>query len=357
MSNHRLDPDTIEFGVDTALNITVDENGDDISGDQVVRNTINEGILADSVGIDTFNVAEHYRAGFMDSAGAVVLSAIAARTERIQLGTAVTVLSTQDPVRVFTEFSTLDAISNGRAQITLGRGSLPDSFPLFGFDLSDYEDLFDEKLDLFMQLVRDQPVTWSGKFRSPLHEQFVYPPLPHGHLPTWIGVGGSPQSVIRAARYGLPVVFAMIGGDPMLYSPLIELHKRALEQFGHAPQPVGMHAHGFIAETDQEAADTQIPFNMRLWAADDRRAAPSRAWFDNEIAVGSHFVGSAETVAAKIARYVRALGLGRFQLVYSVGATPHEKKMETLERYGRDVIPLVREMLRVDIDASPTSPS
>ena len=353
MSNYWLDPDQIEFGVDTALNITVDDNGDDIPGDQVVRNTIEEGILADNVGIDTFNVAEHYRAGFMDSAGAVVLSAIGARTERIRLGTAVTVLSTQDPVRVFTEFSTLDALSNGRAQITLGRGSLPDSFPLFGFDLADYEKLFDEKLDLFMKLVRDQPVTWSGKFRSPLQDQFVYPSLPPGHLPTWVGVGGSPQSVLRAAKYGLPVVFAIIGGDPMRYAPLIELHKRALEQFGHSPQPVGMHAHGFIAETDKEAAETQIPYSMRLWGADDRRAAPSRSWFENEIVDGALFIGSAETVAAKIARYVRALGLGRFQLVYSVGATPHEKKMETLERYGRDVIPMVREMLRADAGAMP----
>ena len=353
MSNYWLDPDQIEFGVDTALNITVDDNGDDIPGDQVVRNTIEEGIFADNVGIDTFNVAEHYRAGFMDSAGAVVLSAIGARTERIRLGTAVTVLSTQDPVRVFTEFSTLDALSNGRAQITLGRGSLPDSFPLFGFDLADYEKLFDEKLDLFMKLVRDQPVTWSGKFRSPLQDQFVYPSLPPGHLPTWVGVGGSPQSVLRAAKYGLPVVFAIIGGDPMRYAPLIELHKRALEQFGHSPQPVGMHAHGFIAETDKEAAETQIPYSMRLWGADDRRAAPSRSWFENEIVDGALFIGSAETVAAKIARYVRALGLGRFQLVYSVGATPHEKKMETLERYGRDVIPMVREMLRADAGAMP----
>ncbi|MDQ1550712.1 MAG: hypothetical protein QOD50_134 [Actinomycetota bacterium] len=357
MSNYWMDPDQIEFGVDTALNVTVDENGEDITGDQVVRNTIEEGVLADSVGIDTFNVAEHYRAGFMDSAGAVVLSAIGARTERIQLGTAVTVLSTQDPVRVFTEFATLDAISNGRAQITLGRGSLTDSFPLFGLDLADYEELFDEKLDLFMKLIRDQPVTWSGRFRSPLQDQFVYPPLPPGHLPTWIGVGGSPQSVVRAAKYGLPVVFAIIGGDPMRYAPLIELHKRALEQFGHGPQPVGMHAHGFIAETDKEAADTQIPYSMKLWGADDRRAAPSRSWFESEIADGSLFIGSAETVAAKIARYVRALGLGRFQLVYSVGATPHEKKMETLERYGRDVIPMVREMLRAGADAEPVPSS
>jgi probable LLM family oxidoreductase len=357
MSNLWTNPDEIEFGVDTALNTTVDENGDDVPGDQVVRNTIEEGVLADSVGIDTFNVAEHYRAGFMDSAGAVVLAAIGARTTRIQLGTAVTVLSTQDPVRLFTQFSTLDAISNGRAQITLGRGSLTDSFPLFGLDLADYEELFDEKLDLFMKLRHDQPVTWSGKFRSSLHEQFVYPPLPAGHLPTWIGVGGSPQSVIRAARYGLPVVFAIIGGDPMRYAPLIELHGRALEQFGQSPQPVGMHAHGFIAETDKEAADTQIPFSMKLWGSDDRRPAPPRAWFDNEITEGAQFIGSVETVAAKIAKYVRALGLGRFQLVYSVGATPHEKKMETLERYGREVIPMVREMLRADANALPARSS
>src|ERR1700732_4881170 len=195
----------------------------------------------------------------MDSAGHVILAAIAGRTERIRLGTAVTVLSTQDPVRVYTEFATLDAVSNGRAQLIVGRGSLPDSFPLFGFDLADYETLFEEKLDLLMRLIRDQPVTWSGTVRSPLIDQYVSPPLPAGHLPTWVGVGGSPQSVIRAARYGLPLMLAVIGGPPSRFAPYVDLYYRALEQFGFEKKPVGQHSIGLIAETEEEARDAFWP--------------------------------------------------------------------------------------------------
>src|SRR5258706_14585004 len=209
----------IEFGLDTFVPVTVDESGQPLDGDVVIRNTIEQPVLADEVGIDSFNIGEHYRREFMDSANHVILAAIAGRTERIRLGTAVTVLSTQDPVRVYTDFATLDAVSNGRAQLIAGRGSLTDSFPLFGFDLADYETLFEEKLDLLVRLIRDQPVTWSGTSRSPLTDQHVYPPLPEGHLPTWVGVGGSPQSVIRAARYGLPLMLAVIGGHPTRFAP------------------------------------------------------------------------------------------------------------------------------------------
>src|SRR6185295_12194343 len=180
---------TLEFGLDTFLPVTVDGAGVPISGDQVIRNTVQEAVIAETVGIDSFNIGEHYRREFMDSANHVVLAAIAGRTERIRLGTAVTVLSTQDPVRLYTDFATLDAVSGGRAQLVVGRGSLTDSFPLFGYDLADYEELFEEKLDLLLRLLRDQPVTWSGRFRSPLTDQVVSPPLPDGHLPTWVGVG------------------------------------------------------------------------------------------------------------------------------------------------------------------------
>jgi alkanesulfonate monooxygenase SsuD/methylene tetrahydromethanopterin reductase-like flavin-dependent oxidoreductase (luciferase family) len=200
----------IEFGLDSFVPISVDESGQELSCDVVIRNTVEEAVLADAVGIDSFNIAEHYRSDMMDSAGHVILAAIAGRTERIRLGTAVTVLSTQDPVRVFTEFSTLDAVSNGRAQLIVGRGSLTESFPLFGYDLADYEDIFEEKLELLTRLLRDQPVTWLGKFRAPLTNQSLSPPLREGHLPTWVGVGGSPQSVIRAARYRLPLMLAVI---------------------------------------------------------------------------------------------------------------------------------------------------
>ncbi len=264
----------IEFGLDSFVPISVDESGQELSGDIVIRNTVEEAVLADAVGIDSFNIAEHYRSDMMDSAGAVILAAIAGRTERIRLGTAVTVLSTQDPVRVFTEFSTLDAVSNGRAQLIVGRGSLTESFPLFGYDLADYEDIFEEKLELLTRLLRDQPVTWSGKFRSPLSDQSLSPPLPKGHLPTWVGVGGSPQSVVRAARYGLPLMLAVIGGSPARFAPLIDLYKRALGEYGYPQLRIGMHSHGYVARTDQEAADIQWPH----WAHVFEGAAAERGW-------------------------------------------------------------------------------
>src|ERR1700730_15018450 len=204
----------LELGLDTFGYVTVDESGQPLAPDVVIRNYVEEAVVADSVGIDSFNIGEHYRPDFMDSAAHVVLAAIAARTKRIRLGTAVTVLRTQDPVRVYTNFATLDAVSNGRAQLVVGRGSLTESFPLFGFDLADYEELFEEKLVLFTRLVRNHPVTWPAPSRPPLTDQSLSPPLPEGHLPTWVGVGGRPQSVIRAARYGLPLMLAIIGGAP-----------------------------------------------------------------------------------------------------------------------------------------------
>src|SRR5580698_9734861 len=254
-----MSTEDIEVGLDSFVPISVDESGRELSGDIVIRNTVEEAVLADAVGIDSFNIAEHYRPDMMDSAGHVILAAIAGRTQRIRLGTAVTVLSTQDPVRVFTQFATLDAVSNGRAQLIVGRGSLTESFPLFGYDLADYEDIFEEKLELLTRLLRDQPVTWSGKFRSPLTNQSLSPPLPEGHLPTWVGVGGSPQSVIRAARYGLPLMLAVIGGSPARFAPLVDLYRRALEKYGYPQLGIGMHSHGFIAKTDEEAADIQYP--------------------------------------------------------------------------------------------------
>jgi probable LLM family oxidoreductase len=338
----------IEFGLDTPVFVTVDESGQPLSGDVVVRNTIEEAVLADAVGIDSFNIGEHYRADLMDSAGHVILAAIASRTERIRLGTAVTVLSTQDPVRVYTDFATLDAVSNGRAQLIVGRGSLTDSFPLFGFDLADYETLFEEKLDLLIRLLRDQPVTWSGTSRSPLTDQRVYPPLPEGHLPTWVGVGGSPQSVIRAARYGLPLMLAIIGGHPRRFTPYVELYQRALHEYGHPSLPVGMHSPGFVAKTDAEAFDIQWPYwQQTLEAASQERgwARPTASRFQDEIAGGSQYVGSPETVATKLAANIRLLGLRRFDLAYATGAVPHEQRMEMIDLYGREVIPRVRELL------------
>ena len=275
----------VEFGLDSFVPLSVDDSGRELSGDVVIHNTVEEAVLADAVGIDSFNIAEHYRQDMMDSAGHVILAAIAGRTEHIRLGTAVTVLSTQDPVRVYTQFATLDAVSNGRAQLILGRGSLTESFPLFGYDLSHYEELFEEHLDLFTRLLRDQPVTWSGKFRSALTNQYLSPPLPEGHLPTWVGVGGSPQSVIRAARYGLPLMLAVIGGSPIRFAPLVDLYGRALEKYGYPQLGVGLHSHGFIANTDQEAARI---FNTRIGLMSSRTPPPNedgpiRRWSSSKL--------------------------------------------------------------------------
>ena len=352
-----------EFGLDTFLFVTDHESGRPIGGDQVIRNTIEEAVLAESFGIDSFNIGEHYRPEMMDSANHVILAAIASRTERIRLGTAVTVLSTQDPVRLYTDFATLDAVSNGRAQLIVGRGSLTESFPLYGFDLADYEELFEEKLDLLMRLLREQPVTWSGNFRSPLTDQFLSPPIAQGHIPTWVGVGGSPTSVIRAARFGLPLMLAIIGGNPNRFAPYVELYKRALEEHGRPALPVGVHSLGFVAATDEEAIDIQWPYYREQFESAARERgwrAPTYEQFLAEVDHGSMYVGSPQTVANRIADVIRTLGLSRFDLAYAVGRVPHEQRMATIELYGREVIPRVRELLATateDRDAVAVEPA
>ena len=345
---------TPEFGLDTFLPVTVDGAGLPISGDQVIRNTVQEAVIAETVGIDSFNIGEHYRREFMDSASHVILAAIASRTERIRLGTAVTVLSTQDPVRLYTDFATLDAVSNGRAQLIVGRGSLTESFPLFGFDLADYEELFEEKLDLLVRLLREQPVTWSGTFRSSLTNQFVSPPISEGHIPTWVGVGGSPQSVVRAARFGLPLMLAVIAGKPERFAPYVELYKRALQQHGQPELPIGLHSLGFVAETDDEALEIQWPYYKEQfdWAAQERGwRPPTYEQFLAEVDHGSMYVGSPETVANRIAAAMQALSLSRFDLLYAVGRVPHDQRIATIELYGREVIPRVRELLAATSEA------
>jgi probable LLM family oxidoreductase len=337
-----------EFGLDAPVHVSVDESGQPVDGDVVIRNTIEEAVLAEAVGIDSFNIGEHYRRDFMDSAGHVILAAIAGRTKRIRLGTAVTVLSTHDPVRVYADFATLDAVSDGRAQLIVGRGSLTDSFPLFGFDLADYEALFEEKLDLLVRLLRDQPVTWSGAFRPALNNQHISPPLRPGHLPTWIGVGGTAQSAIRAARYGLGLMLALVGGHPRRFVPLVDIYRKACEQFGHPPLPVGLHALGYVGKTDEQAVEIQYPH----WAEMMSRSARERGWpppsrdrFQSDVDEGSLLVGSPDTVATRLAATIQRLGLKRFDLAYALGRVPHEQRLITIELYGREVIPRVRELL------------
>jgi probable LLM family oxidoreductase len=345
---------TLEFGLDTFLPVTVDQAGLPVRGDQVIRNAVEEAVLAEAVGIDSFNIGEHYRMEFMDSASHVILAAIASRTERIRLGTSVTVLSTQDPVRLYTDFATLDAVSNGRAQLIVGRGSLTESFPLFGFDLADYEELFEEKLDLLVRLLRQQPVTWSGNFRSALTDQFVSPPIPEGHIPTWVGVGGSPQSVVRAARFGLPLMLAVIAGRPERFAPYVELYGRALQQQGQPDLPIGLHSLGFVADTDDEALEIQWPYYKEQfdWAASERGwRPPTYEQFLAEVDHGSMYVGSPETVANRIAATMKTLNLSRFDLLYAVGRIPHDQRIATIELYGREVIPRVRELLAATPEA------
>jgi probable LLM family oxidoreductase len=341
----------VEFGVDTFGDVTVDADGNRKSYAQVLRDVVEEAVLADRVGIDYFGVGEHHRDDFAVSAPEVLLAAIAGRTERIKLGTAVTVLSSDDPVRVFERFATLDAVSNGRAEITLGRGSFTESFPLFGYDLGDYEKLFTEKIDLMAHLLTEEPVSWQGTVRPPLEGANVFPKTERGRIPTWVGVGGSPESVVRAASYGMPLTLAIIGGDPARFAPYVDLYHRALQQLELETLPVAVHSPGFVADSDQEAADLVWPHSKAMHDRIGReRGWPpmTRAQFDGEIAHGSQYIGAPETVARKIARTVKTLGVQRFDLKYSNGTIPHEHAMRNLELYGNKVIPLVRELLAED---------
>ncbi|GAB7052099.1 LLM class flavin-dependent oxidoreductase [Catenuloplanes indicus JCM 9534] len=338
----------MRFGLDTFGDVTAGPDGKRLPYAQVIRDVVEQAVLAEQVGVDAFGVGEHHRDDYAVSAPEIVLAAIAARTSTIRLGTAVTVLSSDDPVRVFERFATLDAISHGRAEITLGRGSFTESFPLFGYELRDYEKLFVEKLDLMSHLLDEGPVTWSGTVRAALAKQEVYPKTESGRITTWIGVGGSPESVVRAASYKLPLVLAIIGGEPARFAPYVELYHRALTELGTPKLPVAVHAPGFVAETDREAADTLWP-HLRVIMD---RIGRERGWppmtrrrFDSDIAEGALHVGSPETVAQKIARTIKALGIQRFDLKYSNGTLPHDAMSRSIELYGTQVIPRVRELL------------
>nr|WP_296073162.1 LLM class flavin-dependent oxidoreductase [uncultured Actinoplanes sp.] len=327
---------------------TASDGGRELSDAETVRLLVEEAKLAESAGLDVFSVGEHYRPGHNDSATPVLLAAMATATERIGLGTSVTVLSTNDPVRLYHEFSTLDAVSHGRARLVLGRASATESFPLFGYDLADYERLFEEKLDLFLRLQREESVTWSGTVRTPLVDQVLHPRMRPRGIPTWIGVGGDPGSVVRAARHGLPLMLAIIGGRPQRFAGHVELYFRALEQFGQPRLPVGQHSLGLIADTDEEAQETW----WRYWepvvrALGEERGfyAPTRARFVTELDAGALFVGSPETVAQKIATVARDLHLSRFDLKYDIMHLPRDVRARTIELFGRSVAPRVRELL------------
>ena len=337
------------FGLDTFGDVTHDADDRPLSHAQTIRNLVDEGMLADQLGIDFFGIGEHHTDDFPLSAADVVLAAIAARTNRIHVGSAVTVLSSDDPVRVFQRYSTLNAISNGRAEIILGRGSSIDSFPLFGYDLADYEELFEEKTQLFAELLKGGRVTWEGNTRAPLHNQDVVPHTEFGPFPAWIGVGGSPQSVVRAAHYGFSLMLAIIGGSPARFAPFSRLFLQALKSFGRDPLPVGVHSPGHVADTDEQARDEFWPRYLQVitHVAETRGfAIPTKESFMYEVGPrGALFVGSPETVAQKIAATLPALGANRFDLKYGMGGLSHESVMKNIELYGTQVIPRVRELL------------
>lgn len=326
----------IELGIDTFGDVTADTAGRMRSQAETLRDVLAEAVLAEQVGIDAFGVGEHHRADFAVSAPEVVLAAIAARTERITLGSAVTVLSTDDPIRVFQRFSTLNALSKGRAEVILGRGSFTESYPLFGYDLNQYNELFEDKLARFAALLKPG----NGG---------VYPPIESGTLRTWVGVGGSPESVVRAARYGLPLTLAIIGGSAMRFRPYVDLYLQSLERFGHPVQPIAVHSPGHVAATDQIAKDELWPH----YAAMMTRIGAERGWppatrdrFELEAGTGGALcVGSPETVAKKITATVRALGLSRFDMKYSAGTLPHASLMNSIELFGTTVARHVRDAL------------
>jgi probable LLM family oxidoreductase len=341
---------SFQLGLDTFGDVTVDTTGTPHSHARTLRNVVADAVLAEKAGVDAFGVGEHHRADFAISAPEVVLAAIAAKTERLVLGSAVTVLSTDDPVRVFERFSTLNAISNGRAEVVLGRGSFTESYPLFGYDLAHYNELFEERLALFTQLLKGGPVNWSGRTRTPLAGQVVYPPIEHDPLRTWVGVGGSPESVIRAARYGLPLTLAIIGGSPRRFRPYVDLYHQSLAQYGQPTQPVAVHSPGHVADTDEEAKTDLWPhYEAMMTRIGGERGwpAPTRAQFERETGPdGALCVGSAETVAAKIVNTARLLDLSRFNLKYSNGTLPHEKLVRSIELFGTKVSPRVRQLLQ-----------
>jgi probable LLM family oxidoreductase len=313
-----------------------------------LRQVLEEIEVAEQAGLDIYGVGEHHRADFAASAPTVVLAVAAGRTRTIKLTSAVTVLSSADPVRVFQEFTTLDLLSSGRAEIIAGRGSFIESFPLFGYSLEDYDELFSEKLDLLVELARNERVTWSGRHRAALDDQEVHP-RPERELPIWVGVGGNPESIVRAAGYGLPVALAIIGGQPARFAPLADLHREALARGGFAPAPLAVHAHGYVAASSQAAVADYYPAYAQAMTVLGRERGwgpMTRGAFDAMRAPeGSLVLGDSEQVAEKIVAIRRALGIERFMLHISVGTLPHQQVLAAIERLGTEVAPLVEAEL------------
>jgi probable LLM family oxidoreductase len=346
----------MQIGIDSfAAAIKDPATGLTIAPADRIGNLLDEITLADQVGLDVFGIGEHHRPEYLDSAPPVLLAAAAARTSRIRLASAVTVLSAADPVRVFQEFATLDLISKGRAEIVAGRGSFVESYPLFGLNLEDYDTLFIEKLELLLKIRDHQNVNWSGKHRAPLTGQGIYPRPLQAQLPIWVGVGGTPESFARAGALGLPLMVAIIGGQHARFRPLVDLYREAGKRAGHAPEKrkVGVHSIGFLGDTTQQAADTFYPGYAHAFTKIGReRGWPptTRAQFDaSRSETGALLIGDAETVANKILYVNEVLGgISRLTFQMTVATVPHEPMMRSIEILGTRVAPLVREALKVD---------
>jgi probable LLM family oxidoreductase len=343
-------PNHFELGLYTFAELTPDpRTGQRISPAQRLQYFLERVELAEQVGLDVIGLGEHHRPDFVSSAPDVILAAAAARTQAIRLSTAVTVLSSDDPVRVFQRFATLDLLSNGRAEIMAGRGSFIESFPLFGYDLHDYDDLFAEKLDLLLQLRESEHITWSGQHRPPLEGQGVYPRPLQEKLPVWIAVGGTPQSVVRAAMLGLPLALAIIGGLPEQFSPLVDLYRRAAVQAGHdsAQLPVSVNSHGFIAADRQQALDAAFPYfeqTMNKIGRERGWSPLTRTQFDASATLrGANFIGTPDDVIEKILLQHEIFNHQRFLLMMGVGTMPHQQVMHAIELFGTKVAPAVRE--------------
>ncbi|MBO7743005.1 LLM class flavin-dependent oxidoreductase [Paenibacillus sp. MWE-103] len=342
----------MEIGIDSFVETTPDpKTGRMMSHAQRLREVVEEIVLADKVGLDIFGVGEHHRKEFADSASPMVLAAAAPMTENIRLTSSVTVLSAADPVRVFQQFATLDGISNGRAEIIVGRGSLVDAFPLFGYNLDDYEELFEEKLELLLQIRDAERVTWRGGHRPAFANLGVYPRPVQDPLPVWIGSGGNPESAIRAGVLGLPLVLAIIGGNPLKFAPVVQLYKNAAARAGHDPSKlrVALHSLGFVAESDSLAADRFYPptkASMDYFGGERGWGTYSRAYFDASCGPEGHlYVGDPQTVADKILFMSEQLGFSRFFLHLPTGTMPHDQVMNAIRLMGTEVAPRVREQL------------
>lgn len=359
-----MEPQLFEIGVYSFAELTPDPfTGHQVSPEQRIRDLLESAELADQVGLDVFAVGEHHRQEFLSSSPATLLAAIAARTRRIRLSSAVTVLSSDDPVRVFQEFATLDLLSSGRAEIMAGRGSFTESFPLFGLDLDDYDELFAEKLELLLELREAERVSWSGKHRAPLHDVGVYPRPLQNPLPVWVAVGGTPRSVVRAARLGLPMALAIIGGMPERFAPLFELYRETARRAGHDPAllPLSINSHGFVADDAQEALNLSFASSSILMnrIGKERGWPPmSRAQYEASATLrGANFVGNPEQIVEKILFQHEIFQHQRFLIQLSVGTLPHSKVLRAIELLGTEIAPVVRKEIgsRVGLKTTATS--